>query len=155
MSRKVSNFRTGMTALVKVLAIKSIIELLFVGALSVAFYMDTFKPSFRGALDTANEKSINGWALDRADQSQPVEVQLFLNGHFAGTQFARSPRPDIVQAGLARDGMHGFVFVPLGLESGRYEARVYAVQTSGKGQRKTLQQIGVTRIFETAGNSPR
>jgi hypothetical protein len=144
-----------MTALIRVLAVKSIIELCFVGALSIAFYMDAFKPSFRGALDTADEKSIEGWALDRADESQPVEVQLFLNGRFAGAQYARSSRPDIVQAGLARDGMHGFLFIPMDLDRGRYEARVYALHTSGKGARKTLQQIGVTRIFETAGNLTR
>jgi hypothetical protein len=137
-----------MAGLIKFLAVKSFLEILFVVALTVGYYATAFHPSFRGALDFADQQQIAGWVMDRANPEMPVEVQLFINGRFIADSEASLSRPDIVAAGLAPDALHGFRFQVPEMPDGHYEARVYAVYSSGKGSRKTLQLIGSPRAFD-------
>jgi len=121
---------------------KSIIEALFVGALAVGFYLTTFTPFFRGTLDIADARQVYGWVVNQAEPQTHVEVQLYIDGRFAGTRSANVSRPDVKAAGRAEDENHGFFFDTPPLAAGQHEARVYAVQMSGEGQRRTLQLIG-------------
>jgi hypothetical protein len=134
--------------LIKLLAAKSIFELLFVGVLAVGFYLSAFPGSFRGALDEADSQQVSGWAMDRSAHEIAIEVQLFINGRFVAEGTANLPRPDIVLAGLAAEPEHGFKFQIPKLAPGQYEARVYATYLSGGGVRGTLQQIGHAKWFE-------
>lgn len=137
------------------LIIKSLIEILFVGALSIGFYLTAFAPYFRGTLDAADARNIAGWAVNQAEPGAHVEVQLYLDGRFAGDRLADVARPDVRAAGRAVDDSHGFVFDTPPLSVGEHEARVYAVHESGQGERHTLQLIGKPIVFSVAANDVR
>jgi hypothetical protein len=138
----------GMRArLTKFLIAKSIIEALFVGALAVVFYLTAFTPFFRGTLDNADARTVAGWVVNQADPHSVVEVQLYIDGRFAGDVRADLSRPDVKAAGRAEDEKHGFAFDTPSLPAGQHEARVYAVHMSGEGQRRTLQLISKPLVF--------
>lgn len=137
-----------MSGLIKLLAAKSVFELLFVCVLAVGFYLSAFPGSYRGALDEADSQQVSGWAMDRSAHEKGIEVQLFINGRFIAEGTANLPRPDVVSAGLASEPDHGFEFQTPKLPTGQYEARVYATYLSGGGVRGTLQQIGNAKRFE-------
>lgn len=129
---------------------KSICEALFVGALAIGFYLTAFTPYFRGSLDYGDARHIAGWVVNQADPQSHVEVQLYIDGRFAGNGTADVSRPDVKSAGRAVDENHGFVFDTPALSAGPHEARVYAVHTSGAGQRRTLQLVGQPMVFSVA-----
>jgi hypothetical protein len=126
---------------------KSIIEALFVGALAVGFYLTAFTPFFRGTLDDADARRVAGWVVNQAEPQAHVEVQLYIDGRFAGNRTADLSRPDVKAAGRAEDEAHGFIFDTPPLPAGQHEARVYAVHMSGEGQRRTLQLVGKPLVF--------
>lgn len=131
---------------------KSIVEILFVGALAIGFYLTAFTPYFRGALDMADARNVAGWVINHAQPQARVEVQLYIDGKFAGNRFADAVRPDVKAAGRALDEQHGFIFETPALASGQHEARVYAVHESGGGERRTLQLIGKPLWFTVAAD---
>jgi len=129
--------------LVNVLIGKSIAETILVGAIAVAAYLNAFPPTFHGWGEAVIERrSIAGWAVNNATPTQPVEVQLFIDGKLTGAQVANLSRPDVVAAGWAKDAGHGYEFMLTSLPPGTHEARVYAVHASGNGERYTLQLLG-------------
>ncbi len=135
--------RAGSARLTNLLIGKSIAEALFVAALAVIFSYQSFHPFFRGSVDAADESHVAGWVVDDAVPGARVEVQLFIDNHFAGSRTAHEARPDVAAAGRARDAFHGFIFDTPPLPRGTYEARVYAVHAAGSGeQRRALQMIG-------------
>jgi hypothetical protein len=122
---------------------KSIAETILVGAIAVVAFLNAFPPTFHGWGEAVVERrSIAGWAVNNAKPTQPVEVQIFIDGKFKGVQPANLSRPDIVAAGWARDAGHGYEFFLTQLPPGNHEARVYAVHPSGGGERYTLQLLG-------------
>ena len=130
------------TQLVNVLIAKSILDTVLVSTIAVVVYLNAFPPTFHGWGEAVvQEHSISGWAVNHADPWQRVEVQLFVDGKFAGTQLAQLSRPDVAAAGWSKDEWHGYRFV-LNLGAGGHEARVYAVHPSGTGARYTLQLLG-------------
>jgi len=136
-----------MKRLVHLLIVKSILDTIFVGTLAVVVYTRLFPPTFHGWGEAvAESRSISGWAVDNAEPWQRVEVQLFVDGNFAGTQVAQLSRPDVSAAGWAKDEWHGYEFVLDGLSVGTHEARVYALHRSG--ERNTLQLLGNPIRFE-------
>jgi len=139
------------TALVHVLIAKSIIEALLVSALVVAFYFIAFPPHFQG-WGEATPNAIAGWVVNRGDAGQQVEVQLFIDETFVAAAVADRPRPDIVAAGYATDQRHGYSFEIPSLRQGTHAARVYAVNSSGGGARKTLQLVGEPILFNVDAN---
>lgn len=127
--------------LVHLLIAKSILETIFVGTLAVVVYVKVFPPTFHGWGEAVIEtQTISGWAVDNADPSRRVEVQLFVDGKFVGTTVAQSSRPDVVAAGWAKDEWHGYNFVLTDFGEGVHEARVYALHRNGN--RYTLQLLG-------------
>jgi hypothetical protein len=120
---------------------KSIIEALFIGALACWAAYQTFPPFFRGSLDAADNGTVAGWAVDASAPAARVELQLYVDGHFAGRGQADQSRPDVVAAKRAQDEFHGFKLKLPPLPPGAHEARIYAVHASGAGQRITLQQL--------------
>ena len=133
--------------LVNLLVAKSILETIFVGTLAVVVYSKLFPPTFHGWGEAVVEaRSISGWVVDDADPWRRVEVQLFIDGKFVGTQVAQLSRPDVVAAGWAKDEWHGYSFVVNGLGEGTHEARVYALHQHG--DRYTLRMLGDPIRFE-------
>lgn len=147
MSKQRPDGQTQLSRLANFLIAKSIVEALFVAALAVFFYLTAFNPYFRGALDEAKPQQVYGWAVDEASPARRVEVQLYIDGHFAGATTANLPRPDVLAAGRAEDELHGFSFTPPALAPGEHEARVYAVFAGSDESRRTLHQIGLALKF--------
>jgi hypothetical protein len=135
--------------LVPLLIGKSIIEALLITAVSVAFYFATTNPYLRGWVDEGDHQSISGWAVDESNPTTRVELQLFIDGKFAGDSLADQFRPDVHAANRSEDDWHGFIFATPSLTNGQHEARVYAVHASGNGMRRTLQLIGKPLRFQT------
>jgi len=138
--------------LVNVLIGKSILETILVGSIAVGFYINAFPPTFHGWGETVTEtQSIAGWAVNNARPWERVEVQLFLDGKFAGSQIAALSRPDVVTAGWAKDEWHGYQFRVEGLGNGLHEARVYALHHADSS-RSTLQLVGDPIMFAVDEN---
>ncbi|HEX8473440.1 MAG TPA: hypothetical protein VF666_05375 [Pyrinomonadaceae bacterium] len=128
--------------LTHLLVAKSMLEVLFVAGLAVGLHYVFFNPYFRGWTEM-NGRQVSGWAIREDEPYRRVEVQLYIDDHFAGSQIATGARPDVVRAGRARDEWNGFNFdIPTTLARGEHEARVYVVHESGGGVRRTLQQLG-------------
>ena len=137
--------------LVNLLIAKSILETIFVGTIAVVVYVKLFPPTFHGWGEAVVESQmISGWVVNNAKPWDHVEVQLFVDGKFMGTQMAQLSRPDVVAAGWAKDEWHGYSFVVNGLGEGMHEARVYALHQSGA--RYTLQMLGNPIRFEVDDN---
>ncbi len=126
--------------LVQLLIAKSAIEIVLVGGLAVGFFLITF-PHFQG-WGEATPRSIDGWVVSQLHPDQKVEVQLFIDDQFIASGVADRSRPDIVVAGKAKDEWHGFSFEIPALPQGYHVARAYAVHSTNRGTRKTLQLIG-------------
>jgi hypothetical protein len=131
--------------LMKLVAAKLALDLLFVCALAVYTHAVTYRTGFDGALEHVDGRGARGWAVDLERPGEPVEVQLFLNGEFVAAATATAPRPDDAP-GDSRGGVRrSYVFEFQ--RSGEYEARVYAVRAGRGGARRTLQQIGEPKHF--------
>jgi hypothetical protein len=140
-----------MNKLVNLLIVKSILDTILVATIAVVVYLNAFPPAFHGWGEAVvQEKRIAGWAVNDADPWARVEVQLFIDGKFAGTQLAQLSRPDVAAAGWSRDEWHGYSFVLSDLHAGIHEARVYAVHSSGAGSRYTLQLLGDPIKFDVS-----
>lgn len=138
-----------MKQLTNLLIAKSILETILVGTIAVVVYLNAFPPTFHGWGEAVVESQIiAGWVVNDAKPWNRVEVQLFVDGTFIGTQVAQLSRPDVVAAGWAKDEWHGYSFPMPGLPDGPHEARVYAVHASGNGSRYTLQLLGDPIRFE-------
>ena len=139
--------------LVNLLIAKSILDTILVGTIAVVAYLNAFPPTFHGWGEAVvASQSIAGWAVNDADPWRRVEVQLFVDGKLVGTQAAYLSRPDVSAAGWARDEWHGYSFPVTGLSAGVHEARVYALHSSGKGARYTLQLLGDPIRFEVGSD---
>ena len=158
MSKHKPDAPAEISRLTNFLIAKSILEAFFVGALAVSFYLLTFNPFFRGALDEATPQHVYGWAVDDSSPARTVEVQLYIDGQFTAATKADLPRPDVLAAGRAEDELHGFSFIMPTLKPGEHEARTFAVYAGKDESRRTLHQIGMARKFVvqsgSAGYSP-
>ena len=135
--------------LVNLLIAKSVIETILVGTIALVVYLNAFPPAFKGWGEAVTAShSIAGWVVSDADPWRRVEVQLFIDGKLVGTQVAHLSRPDVVAAGWSKDEWHGYNFPLTGLTPGEHEARVYALHSSGKGARYSLQLLGDPIQFE-------
>jgi len=132
--------------LVHVLIAKSIIETLFISALVVVYFLDVF-PHFHG-WGEATPRAISGWAVNSRNPTEHVEVQLFVDDKFVARTVASQPRPQVVAGGWAKDEWHGFTIPVAAIEAGYHEGRVYAINNSGGGSRKTLQMLGHVLHFQ-------
>jgi hypothetical protein len=137
--------------LVNLLIGKSILETILVGTLAVLVYLNAFPPTFHGWGETVlDSRSIAGWAVNNAAPWDRVEVQLFIDDKLYGTQVAQLSRPDVAEAGWAKDEWHGYQFKVEGLTPGNHEARVYAQHRTG--DRMTLQLLGDPIQFAVSGD---
>jgi hypothetical protein len=116
-------------------AVKLTLDLIFVGALAVYAHAVAFDSSYDGALERADARGISGWVSNSARPGAPFEVQLYVDGHFAGAFVADT-------AAQGPGERLGFDFKTEPLPRGEHEARVYVVHTSRADTRRTLQQIG-------------
>jgi hypothetical protein len=129
------------TGLLNLLIGKSVLELVMVSSIAVGFYVVALPPYFHG-WGEATTHSIAGWAVNNNKPWDRVEIQLFVDGAFVRDGTANLSRPDVVEAGWARDEWHGYSFTNVSFNEGVHEARVYALHESGRGSRRTLQLLG-------------
>jgi hypothetical protein len=132
--------KTPPMRIVHILIGKSIFETLLLVSLVVVFFLDAF-PQFHG-WGEVTPQGISGWVVNNSAPWDRVEVQLFVNGKFAGRAVANESRIDVVRAGWSEDEWHGYTFPISTDQTGIHEARVYALHDSGQGKRKTLQLVG-------------
>ena len=131
--------------LVKLIAAKLALDLLFVCGLAFYTHSVTFERGFEGALEHVDGRGARGWAADLEQPGEPVEVQLFLNGEFVASATATEARPDDASSGPSGSVRRSFVIEFY--RTGEYEARVYAVREGRGGARRVLQQIGEPKRF--------
>ena len=132
----------GAMKLAHALIAKSLAETILVATLAIVFYLSAFPPTFHG-WGEVSPHAIAGWAVNQADPSERIEVQLFIDGKFVASATANQSRPDVIAAGWAKDEWHGYTFEPPMLRGpARCVARVYALHSSGHGARQTLQLVG-------------
>jgi hypothetical protein len=132
--------------LVRLIAAKLVVDLLFVCGLAAYTHAVTYRTGFDGGLEHADGLKVSGWVIDLEQPGAPVELQLFLNGHFAAATVSVEPLPGTTEA-PAEHGRRAFVFRFEQPRYGEHEARVYAVRAGRGGARRTLQQIGEPRHF--------
>lgn len=143
-----------LSRLSRALIAKSIVEALFVVALAVYFAYSNVNPFFRGSIDKADQRSIEGWVVNEAKPDERVEVHLYIDGHFVSRRLADAPRADVLSAGRSFDAYHGFVFnTPVLPPANAYEARVYAVHVVSSGERRVLQEFDGARRFGVAADA--
>jgi hypothetical protein len=141
--------------LTQLLIAKSVVEALFVGVVAVGFYYTAFSPHFRGWNDVADARRLAGWAVNEAAPEKPVEVQVYIDGRFAGDTVANLSRPDVMRAGRSKTELCGFQLETPPLPAGEHEARAFVVHESNGGARRTLQQIGFPLRFRVAPEEAR
>jgi hypothetical protein len=134
-------------ALVKLIAAKLTLDLLFVCGLAIYTHAVTFKRGFDGDIEHADGLRVSGWVVDLERPGAAVELQLFLNGRFAAATVASEPMSDNVAGSTAEQDQRAFIFQFERPRYGEFEARVYAVRERRGGTRRTLQQIGDPRGF--------
>jgi O-antigen biosynthesis protein len=90
-------------------------------------------------VDTANHRSLVGWAVDPKDPQRPVMLELRNGSVPVARVLANRPRPDLVKAGLG-DGTHGFeISVPSHLaERGLLDLRLHDAESGVELYRLTL-----------------
>ncbi|MBA2341479.1 MAG: hypothetical protein H0V88_13900 [Pyrinomonadaceae bacterium] len=120
---------------------KALIETLFVVSLVLSFHYRAFNTRFSGRITEVNGRKVTGWVFDEGAPSKPIEVQLYLNDQFVASRIADHQRRDSVNTGDAVEDAHEFEFDLSSKPVGEYEARVYVVQESGGGARRTLQTL--------------
>lgn len=126
--------------------IKAILDLAFVVVFSAVAYRRAFRPRFQGDAELKDGR-IRGWAIAEGEASPRVEVQLYIDGQFAGATIADEPRPDLAVSEHLADARCGFEFAaPAAFGSGKHEARVYAVRSGDA--RRTMQLINHPIEFE-------
>lgn len=139
--------RAASRRLATAVAAKLALDLLFVCALAVYAHAFDFRAAYVGSLEHADARGARGWVVDGEHPGAAVEVQLYVDGRFAGAGMADLPRQDFSAGGSAPDGRRGFDFRLEPLPRGEHEARVYAVRASRGGARRTLQQVGAPLRF--------
>jgi hypothetical protein len=124
------------------LVIKSVAEAAFVVALLAQFAYTHFRPRVRGAVETADARTVAGWAVDASAPGARIELQLFIDGRFVARRLA--DRPPEAAAPVREPGARGFAFEtpPLPPRETEYEARVFALHPGDDRGRATLRQIG-------------
>ncbi len=87
---------------------------------------------FDGAKGGIAQLSVWGWTID-PDTSNPIDVDIWVNGLFKGTVRADTPRPDVA-ANVAGYGQnHGFDKTITGLSAGNHQVCVYAMNVGPTG----------------------
>lgn len=119
------------------------------GACAVWAEYASFPPHFRGFGEMTRRGEVAGWAVNGSNPAARVEVELYLDGRFAGHAVASLPRPDVVAAGHASDENCGYRFALPPLDAGTHEAKVYALHAPGPAELRTLKQLGDTLHFNT------
>jgi len=119
--------------LVRLLFAKAALDLVFVTTLAFGTGHLGFGTRFDGRVDEAGPRAVRGRVTDADGAGRPVEVQLFLDGRFAASA--------LVEAGETEGG-RPFVFRLDPPRAGAREARVFAVEPSRDGSRRTLHQLG-------------
>ena len=139
-SRRASRVRGRIAKLV---AAKLTLDLLFVCGLAAYTHAVTYRTGFAGELEHADGLKVSGWVKDLQRPGAPVELQLFLNGHFAASVVTSEP----ASGNSLGDDRRAFVFQFEQPRYGQFEAHVYAVREGRGGARRTLQQIGEPKNF--------
>ena len=134
--------------LARLVAAKLALDLLFVCGLAAYTHAVTYRTGFEGELEHADGLGARGWVVDLEQPGAPVEVQLFLDGHFVASALAGEPAPDGAQGDPRKHDRRAFAFRFEPPRDGEYEARVYAVRVGRDGARRTLQQVGDPRGFK-------
>ncbi len=84
-----------------------------------------------GRFEFADKSWGYGWAFDPDQAGAPLEVQVYIDGTYAGSLEAADAREDLVASGELPSADHGFAFWMPTLSRGRHTITMYAVDTDG------------------------
>lgn len=132
----------------RLLVAKAALETLFVVALASAFFYVNWNPRVDGSVASDGQTRVEGWVAGARGEGEPLEVQLFIDGHFvASTTAGGEPR-----AGRETPtGARGFSFDLPRLQPGEHEARVYVVHVGGGRMRLALHPVGAAVRIRAGG----
>lgn len=99
------------------------------------------QPRVNGVVDVLRSNRIAGWAIDRADVSAAVRVEILREGRPWRSVMAERHRPDLEKGGIGT-GRYGFgVEIDPPVEPG-LEFTIQAVAFTADGQSAPLKQVG-------------
>jgi hypothetical protein len=130
--------------------IKGLLEIILLSVVATIATLSNFHPGIRGAIDIADSARVAGWAADASRPREPVEVQLFIDGHLHSSAIASGNRPDLVTAAATPDPAHGFVFSLASppLAPGRHTIEVF-VRCKALSGYQTLIPLSVSPVSIT------
>jgi hypothetical protein len=132
--------------LTRVLVAKSVIEALFVVALALYFFYPIFNSPVHGSIEVADQHTIAGWVINKSQPGMPIEVHLYIDGHFVSRHTAHTATSNSTHS--FQSGAYNFAFkTPLLAPGAEHEARVYVMRGASDGKRLLLQEIGAARQF--------
>lgn len=100
-------------------------------------------PRIYGVIDVMRSDRVAGWAIDRADASAALEVDVLRDGRLLGSTRAARLRPDLQKAGVGT-GAYGFrVDLSPPVEPG-FEFTLTVVARTGDGARAELKRAGAS-----------
>lgn len=106
-------------------------------AVTIEVYDDAPPPAPAGDLpatgrfEFADKSWGYGWAFDPDQPDVALEVQVYVDGTYAGSLEASDARDDLVASGELPDAAHGYAFWMPTLSRGRHTITMYAVDTDG------------------------
>lgn len=140
------------TRLLRAILAKSFFEVLFVCGVATFAAFQNYSPLLRGAIDVADASRVAGWAHDPLAPQTPLDVQLFIDGHFIAAQRANDFRADLVNAGATTQPHHGFQFdlKQVSLVNGSHTAQVYALRTAAGTNKMLLPLAKQPVVFQVS-----
>ncbi len=88
-----------------------------------------------GRLELVDKTWGYGYAFDPDQPDAALEVQIYLDGRYAGSLDASQPRAELVEDGTLPSPDHGFAFWMPRLSRGRHTIEAWAVDTDGTPQK--------------------
>ena len=89
-----------------------------------------------GWLDGVNESGGSGWAIDKNDSTNPIEVHVYVDDQFYISTSANISRPDLVLANVTPNPEHGFTFSLSGLSKGIHKIGVFGIDVGGSNNKE-------------------
>jgi hypothetical protein len=132
--------------LVRVLLLKSLLEILILCLVLGIAGFEYFNPTIRGEIIQADAVSVRGWVANPMALHDPIQLELVIDDRITAMVTAQEMQPEHAVSALLRRGEHPFEFSFQRLPAGPHSVQVYTVQTTPG---RTLSLVPITRRSQT------